>query len=149
MSSQTRAADRFDLSRWRIAGNGADMIRPDVMQAFVDSFADAGFKASAFCPSYGLAEATLAVSIMPPGEGIRLELVEESELSGVGTPAQERPRRYRAIVNCGKPVKGMEIEIRGADGELLADRGDRQGLGPRHQRHGRLLSATRNRPRPA
>ena len=123
MSSQTRAADRFDLSRWRIAGNGADMIRPDVMQAFVDSFADAGFKAGAFCPSYGLAEATLAVSLMPPGEGIRLELVEESELSGVGTPAQERPRRYRAIVNCGKPVKGMEIEIRGADGSILPDRG--------------------------
>jgi len=122
MSSQTRAADRFDLSRWRIAGNGADMIRPDVMQAFVDSFADAGFKAGAFCPSYGLAEATLAVSIMPPGEGIRIELVEESELSGAGTPAQERPRRYRAIVNCGKPVEGMEIEVRGADGALLPDR---------------------------
>ena len=122
MSSQTRAADRFDLSRWRIAGNGADMIRPDVMQAFVDSFADAGFKAASFCPSYGLAEATLAVSIMPPGEGIRLELVEESELSGVGTPAQERPRRYRAIVNCGRAVEGMEIEIRGPDGDILADR---------------------------
>ncbi len=122
MSSQTRAADRFDLSRWRIAGNGADMIRPDVMQAFVDAFADAGFKASSFCPSYGLAEATLAVSLMPPGEGIRLELVEESELSGVGTSAQERPRRYRAIVNCGKPVSGMEVEIRGPGGELLADR---------------------------
>ena len=122
MSSQTRAADRFDLSRWRIAGNGADMIRPDVMQAFVDSFADAGFKASGFCPSYGLAEATLAVSIMPPGEGIRIELVEESELSGVGTSAQERPRRYRAIVNCGKPVAGMEVEIRGLDAAVLADR---------------------------
>ena len=122
MSSQTRAADRFDLSRWRIAGNGADMIRPDVMQAFVDSFADAGFKAQSFCPSYGLAEATLAVSIMPPGEGIRLELVEESELSGVGTPAQERPRRYRAIVNCGKPVEGMEVEIRDASGALLGGR---------------------------
>ncbi len=122
MSSQTRAADRFDLSRWRIAGNGADMIRPDVMQAFVDSFADAGFKAQAFCPSYGLAEATLAVSIMPPGEGIRVELVEESELSGVGTPEQERPRRYRAIVNCGKPVTGMVVEIRDADGNVLGDR---------------------------
>jgi fatty-acyl-CoA synthase len=122
MSSQTRAADRFDLSRWRIAGNGADMIRPDVMQAFVDSFADAGFKAQSFCPSYGLAEATLAVSIMPPGEGIRLELVEESELSGVGTPAQERPRRYRAIVNCGRPVTGMEVEVRGPEGALLGDR---------------------------
>ncbi|MEO7814279.1 MAG: fatty acyl-AMP ligase [Sphingomicrobium sp.] len=123
MSSQTRAADRFDLSRWRIAGNGADMIRPDVMQAFVDEFADAGFKAQAFCPSYGLAEATLAVSIMPPGEGIRLELVEESELSGAGTPAQERPRRYRAIVNCGKPVIGMEVEIRDGDGSVMVERG--------------------------
>ncbi|MFL6752150.1 MAG: fatty acyl-AMP ligase, partial [Sphingomicrobium sp.] len=123
MSSQTRAEDRFDLSRWRIAGNGADMIRPDVMQAFVDCFAQAGFQASAFCPSYGLAEATLAVSLMPPGEGIRLELVEENELSGCAPGDEERPRRYRAIVNCGKPVHGMEIEIRGADGATLPDRG--------------------------
>src|SRR4051794_36073837 len=123
MSSQTRAKDRFDLSRWRIAGNGADMIRPDVMQAFVDSFDAAGFQASAFCPSYGLAEATLAVSLMPPGEGIRLELVEEHELSG-GTPEDDgRPRRYRAVVNCGKPVTGMEVEIRGPSGESLPDRG--------------------------
>jgi fatty-acyl-CoA synthase len=123
MSSQTRAEDRFDLSRWRIAGNGADMIRPDVMQAFVDGFDSAGFHASAFCPSYGLAEATLAVSLMPPGEGIRLELVEENELSGCTLSDAERPRRYRAVVNCGKPVTGMEIEIRGPDGEVLPDRG--------------------------
>jgi len=122
MSSQTRAEDRFDLSRWRIAGNGADMIRPDVMQAFVDAFADAGFKASAFCPSYGLAEATLAVSLMPPGEGIRLELVEESELSGGGGADRERPRRFRAIVNCGKAVTGMEIAIRDGDGAPLPER---------------------------
>ncbi|MEA3068303.1 MAG: fatty-acyl-CoA synthase, partial [Sphingomonadales bacterium] len=123
MSSQTRAEDRFDLSRWRIAGNGADMIRPEVMQAFVDSFDAAGFKAGAFCPSYGLAEATLAVSLMPPGEGIRLELVEENELSGGSRDGEDRPRRYRAVVNCGKPIKGMEIEIRGSAGEALPDRG--------------------------
>ncbi len=123
MSSQTRAEARFDLARWRIAGNGADMIRPDVMQAFVDCFAPAGFPASSFCPSYGLAEATLAVSLMPPGEGIRLELVEENELSGCAPGDAKRPRRYRAVVNCGKPVKGMEIEIRGPDGEALPDRG--------------------------
>jgi fatty-acyl-CoA synthase len=122
LSSQTRAEERFDLSRWRVAGNGADMIRPDVMQGFVDSFAGAGFEAGAFCPSYGLAEATLAVSLMPPGEGIRLELVEENELSGCGADDARRPRRYRAIVNCGRPVKGMEIEIRGSDGEILPDR---------------------------
>ncbi len=125
MSSQTRAEDRFDLSRWRIAGNGADMIRPDVMQAFVDAFAGAGFNAAAFCPSYGLAEATLAVSLMPPGEGIRIELVEESELSGSESDDTEgeRPTRYRAIVNCGRPVTGMEVEVRDAVGSALPDRG--------------------------
>lgn len=118
MSSQTKASERFDLSRWRVAGNGADMIRPDVMQSFVDAFADAGFNATAFLPSYGLAEATLAVSIMPPGEGIRVELVEETQLSGV--PAgEDRPQRYRAIVNCGKPVRDMTIEIREEDGTPL------------------------------
>jgi fatty-acyl-CoA synthase len=99
------------------------MIRPDVMQAFVDAFADAGFQAAAFCPSYGLAEATLAVSLMPPGEGIRLELVEETVLNGGNSGPDGRPRRYRAIVNCGKPVEGMEIEVRGDAGAILPDRG--------------------------
>ncbi len=120
ISSQSHVSERFDLSRWRIAGNGADMIRPDVMQGFVNAFAEAGFKASAFLPSYGLAEATLAVTIMPPGEGIRVELVEEERLSG--TPRDlSRPARYRAIVNCGKAVKDMALEIRGEHGEALSD----------------------------
>lgn len=120
ISSQSHVSERFDLSRWRIAGNGADMIRPDVMQGFVNAFAEAGFKAQAFLPSYGLAEATLAVTLMPPGEGIRVELVEEERLSG--TPRDlSRPARYRAIVNCGKAVKDMALEIRGEGGEVLPD----------------------------
>ena len=122
VSSQMNVAERFDLSRWRIAGNGADMIRPDVMQAFVDTFAPAGFKASSFLPSYGLAEATLAVSIMPPGEGIVVEMVEETLLAGGGPGERNRPQRYRAVVNCGKPVRDMEVRIRGDDGSLLGER---------------------------
>jgi fatty-acyl-CoA synthase len=120
ISSQSHVAERFDLSRWRIAGNGADMIRPDVMQGFVNAFAEAGFKAAAFLPSYGLAEATLAVTIMPPGEGIRVELVEEERLSGCPRDLS-RPARYRAIVNCGKPVRDMVVEVRGERGLPLAD----------------------------
>ena len=120
ISSQSSVADRFDLSRWRTAGNGADMIRPDVMQNFVNAFAEAGFKASAFTPSYGLAEATLAVTVMPPGEGIRVELVEEERLSGARRNLN-RPARYRAIVNCGKPLPDMEVEIRGEGDEIKSD----------------------------
>ena len=120
ISSQSHVSERFDLSRWRLAGNGADMIRPDVMQGFVNAFADAGFKASAFLPSYGLAEATLAVTLMPPGEGIRVELVEEERLSGCPRDLS-RPARYRAIVNCGKPVRDMAVEIRSEDGNPRPD----------------------------
>ncbi len=121
ISSQSHVSERFKLDHWRLAGNGADMIRPDVMQAFVDAFGEAGFNAHAFLPSYGLAEATLAVSIMPPGHGIEVELVEETELSGhAGSP--DRPVRYRAIVNCGKAVKDMTIEVREEDGTPLPDR---------------------------
>lgn len=122
IGSQSKVAERFDLSRWRIAGNGADMIRPDVMQAFVDAFADAGFNARNFLPSYGLAEATLAVTIMPPGEGIVVELVEETLLAGGGCAERDRPQRYRAIVNCGKPVRGMSIQIRDEEGRPLPDK---------------------------
>ncbi|RZV34188.1 MAG: fatty acyl-AMP ligase [Sphingomonadaceae bacterium] len=120
ISSQSNVAERFDLSRWRLAGNGADMIRPDVMQSFVNAFSPAGFKANAFTPSYGLAEATLAVTVMPPGEGIRVELVEEERLSGSRRDLT-RPARYRAIVNCGKPLPDMDVEIRGEKGDVRGD----------------------------
>jgi fatty-acyl-CoA synthase len=122
IGSLSKVSERFDLSRWRVAGNGADMIRPDVMQAFVDAFHEAGFNARNFLPSYGLAEATLAVSIMPPGEGIVVELVEETTLAGDGKVHRDRPQRYRAIVNCGRPARGMEVAIREDDGTPLPDR---------------------------
>ena len=124
ISPSIPVAERYDLSRWRVAGNGADMIRPEVMQAFVDTFAPAGFKASAFLPSYGLAEATLAVTIMPVGEGIQCDLIDERTLSGATEPRADHrlPTRYRAIVNCGKAVPGLTIEVRSEDGQVLADR---------------------------
>ena len=126
VSSSIDVAERYDLSRWRVAGNGADMIRPDIMQRFLDVFAPAGFKAEAYLPSYGLAEATLAVTIMPPGEGIVTDLIDERLLSGEGRAGlasdPSKPVRYRAIVNCGVALPGLTIEIRGEAGEVLPDR---------------------------
>lgn len=121
IGSQSRVAERFDLSRWRLAGNGADMIRPDVMQAFAEAFADAGFDPDCFVPSYGLAEATLAVTLMPAGEGIVVDRVPESKLAGEPVADNDEDQRYRDIVNCGKPVRDTKIEIRSESGRLLAD----------------------------
>jgi fatty-acyl-CoA synthase len=126
VSTQTDVEGRFDLSRWRIAGNGADMIRPDICQAFVDAFASAGFRAEAFTPSYGLAEATLAVSVAPVGQGIVCDLVDEKKLAGEGfadSPSDiSKPARYRAIVDCGVALPGLTIEIRDGADKALADR---------------------------
>jgi fatty-acyl-CoA synthase len=127
VSTQTDVAGRFDLSRWRLAGNGADMIRPDVCQAFVDAFAAAGFRAEAFTPSYGLAEATLAVTVAPMGQGIVCDLVDERRLAGDGhaepavVPA-DKPTRYRAIVDCGVALPGLSLAVRGEDGRAHPDR---------------------------
>jgi fatty-acyl-CoA synthase len=112
--ASAEVAASLDLSRWRLAGNGGDMIRPDVMQRFIDTFSVAGFRPEAFMPSYGLAECTLGVSFMPHGRGIELELVDEERLSGVGiapTQQQGAAKRYRAIVNCGQPLPGYEVAI--------------------------------------
>nr|WP_088713284.1 MULTISPECIES: fatty acyl-AMP ligase [Pacificimonas] len=123
ISSQSSVAETFDLSRWRVAGNGADMIRPSVMESFAKTFAPAGFDAGAFTPSYGLAEATLAVTISEPGTGIETDLVDERRLAGESRAdaAANGDLRKRRIVNCGRPLPGMRVEVRGADDSLLPD----------------------------
>src|SRR6185436_7946744 len=56
------AAAAIDLTRWRIAFNGAESIDPHIMERFSHHFASSGFRRQAMFPVYGLAEATLAVT---------------------------------------------------------------------------------------
>ncbi len=50
---------QLDLSRWSMAFNGAEPIRPATLHRFTEVFAPAGFRYDAFYPTYGLAEGTL------------------------------------------------------------------------------------------
>lgn len=61
---KTTEAERsqLDLRAWRVAYNGAEPIREGTLRRFVEAFEPRGFRASAFYPVYGLAEATLLVS---------------------------------------------------------------------------------------
>ena len=52
----------LDLSSWRIAVNGAEPIRPETMESFVEAFGPCGFRRETFYPCYGLAEASLIVA---------------------------------------------------------------------------------------
>ena len=76
--------DDLDLSCWRAAGIGGDMVRPDVLRQFVAMFAAHGFKKEAFVPSYGLAEATLAVSFETLGSGMVVDEINNHILSTEG-----------------------------------------------------------------
>ncbi len=122
--AETAATEGLDLASWRSAGIGGDMIRPNVLKRFAERFSGRGFKPSAFVPSYGMAEVTLALSFMPPGQGARQDIVDgmvlESEHHAV--PAADAAARTRTFVLCGHVLPGHEIEVRGDTGQALADR---------------------------
>ncbi|MEH2387653.1 MAG: AMP-binding protein [Nostoc sp.] len=52
----------LDLSSWEVAFNGAEPVRAETIEKFSETFADCGFRRSAFYPCYGMAETTLIVS---------------------------------------------------------------------------------------
>lgn len=115
----------LDLSSWRVAGIGGDMVRPDVLSAFADVFAPNGFRATAFLPSYGLAETTLAASFAPLDCGIEIDAVDRDALAeGRAVPAAEdaEPHRIREFVRCGRTMPGHELLVATNDGQPAAER---------------------------
>ncbi len=70
----------LDLSAWRAAGIGGELIRPETLNQFAETFAPYGFDAGAFLPSYGLAEATLAFSFGDLGRGVAVDAVDKAAL---------------------------------------------------------------------
>ena len=118
----------MDLSCWRVAGIGGDMIRPDVLRNFHETFKNVGFRETSFLPSYGLAECTLAVSFAKLGKGVEVDLVDERVLNGEikmlekFTKANGNGANYREVVNCGIPLSEYEMEIRDENDNALGER---------------------------
>ncbi|MDB5369363.1 MAG: acyl-CoA synthetase [Roseomonas sp.] len=114
----------LDLSAWRAAGLGGDMIRPGVLASFAQTFAASGFRAEALVPSYGMAEATLAISFAELDTGVRTDEIDlrRLELEGHALPATAETVHRREFVRCGAPLPGHELDIRDAAGTSLPDR---------------------------
>ena len=56
----------LDLKNWRVALNGAEPVRALTIDRFTQTFEKNGFRRETFCPGYGLAEATLMVTLLSP-----------------------------------------------------------------------------------
>lgn len=114
--------DDLDLSGWRIAGLGGDMIRVKPLRQFAERFAPVGFSPKAFVASYGMAEATLALTMAPLGEGLVTEPldVERLEREAVAKPAVQASR-MREFARCGPVLPGHELQVRDEDGRVLSE----------------------------
>jgi fatty-acyl-CoA synthase len=121
--------ERSDLGAWRVAGVGGEMIRTRVLQDFAECFAESGFHREAFLPSYGLAEATLAVTFATPGQGVEVDWVRcgpALELDRRAIAAEPNSRgpagRARPFAVCGRPMPGYRVQIRDDRNHRLPDR---------------------------
>ena len=116
----------LDLSSWRIAGIGGDMVRPEPLQEFSKTFETHKFDEGAFTPSYGLAETTLAATFSPLGQGLKTHTIDMSRYERTSeaidaadlTPAESQ----RTFVACGPILPGHEMEVRDFDGAVLGEK---------------------------
>ena len=81
---------RLDLSSWQIAFNGAEPVRAQTLREFAREFSVCGFQPRAWRPCYGLAEATLLVSV------------------GRQPTTEEPSEPAHVVVSCGPPVGAVE-----------------------------------------
>jgi acyl-CoA synthetase (AMP-forming)/AMP-acid ligase II len=112
---------QLDLSRWHVAGNASEPVSPTVLAAFAERFAPAGFRAEAFAPIYGMAEATGYIS-GHRGRAPRVARVDLGRLAQGGFAEPEPGRPTRDIVSCGPPTSACEVLI--IDPATLAPQAD-------------------------
>jgi len=101
----------LDLSSWAVAISGAEPVRAETIEQFVSAFGSYGFRLQTFNPGYGLAEATVAVSVGPKAG---LPVIKNCDRK-----AHEQDRLVRApgetgiltFVGCGQTWPGHRIVI--------------------------------------
>jgi fatty-acyl-CoA synthase len=130
-----KEVEAYDLSCLRRAGCGAEPIQAKTLREFASKLAPAKFDPRAFLPSYGMAEATLAVSFVPKWTGVRTDVVdaraletkkaEPASLDTILRAEKGDTASVRELVNCGRAFPGHEIAIVDAD-DASKRLGDRQ-----------------------
>jgi fatty-acyl-CoA synthase len=106
-------ADRLDLSRLRIALNGAEPIDPDQVEAFVEAGARHGLRPGAVFPAFGMAEVAIAGTFPEPMGGMATDCVDRRvlETERYAAPVEPGADGSRRLALLGGPVPGLEVRI--------------------------------------
>lgn len=102
---------KLDLSSWDLAFNGAEPVRSQSMQRFAERFSSVGFKAKAFTPCYGLAEATLLVAGHTTGNEPQVLELDTDALAHHRLSYPSEDGGVTRVVSCGQPAKGSTVTI--------------------------------------
>jgi fatty-acyl-CoA synthase len=107
----------IDLSSLRVCTLAAEAIEPRVLDRLLTFGGELGLHPDAPNGAYGMAEATLAVTLGQGPERIRVDAVDRDALvsTGVARPGADGPSAKR-VVSCGPPVPGAQVRIAGSDG---------------------------------
>ncbi|MEK7356941.1 MAG: AMP-binding protein, partial [Bdellovibrionota bacterium] len=103
----------IDLSTIKVWSCGAEPVRFETLRSFTEAFAKQGASLSQFSPSYGLAEATLAVSMDGPStrKTTRSFKRDEMRAGGRAVPVGSDDPRGDVFVGCGRPLIGQDVRI--------------------------------------
>jgi len=103
---------KLDLSRWRVAFNGAEFVRKDTLDAFSKAFGPCGFRYESFYPAYGLAEATLKVTSRINERPPQCRFLEAASLESNTVRAVDGAAEgARAFVSCGGAQMDTQIVV--------------------------------------
>ena len=116
--------DGTDLSSIKVVMNGAEPISWDLCEAFLDALEPLGLPRTSMFPVYGLAEATVGVSLGVPGEPYSRITVDRHSLSIGDAYDAVEPGTADAVsfVRVGNAIRDCEIRIVGNDDALLDNR---------------------------
>ena len=116
----------LDLSSWRAALNGAEPVNPETLERFERRFAPYGFRRTAQLPVYGLAEASLAVTVPPLDRGPLVDRVDREVFTAQGraVPASAEDATAISFVSSGAPLAGHEVTIVDERGDEVLDRSE-------------------------
>jgi fatty-acyl-CoA synthase len=108
-----RRSEPLDLSRLRIALNGAEPVDPATVAAFVEAGAPHGLRPGAVFPAFGMAEVAIAGTFPEPMSGMRTDAVDRRvlETERYAAPVAADAAGARELAILGRPVAGLEIRV--------------------------------------
>jgi 1-acyl-sn-glycerol-3-phosphate acyltransferase len=112
----------LDLSRWRLAFNGAEAVSPETVTRFGQRFAACGLDPTAITPVYGLAESSVGLLFPPLHRGPRIDTIARQTFESERRAVSDEGNSVLRFVACGRALPGHEIRIVDDAGVPLPER---------------------------